>query len=218
MIPRGPASVGVVIEPMRRAHARAGASIVADGMSPPWSADVFRRELAQGDRRCYVVARTGRQIAGVAGLLLTIPGAEAHVTVIAVDPDRRGQGIGRMLLAHLAGVAIERGADAMTLEVRPSNEPAMALYRRFGFAPEGVRRNYYELEGEDALILWARDILSDAYATRLRSLEGSSDRSAAEASEVEPAYEASTGTPEDAASAGEPLDAYRVRLTDGILE
>jgi ribosomal-protein-alanine N-acetyltransferase len=59
----------------------------------------------------------------------------------------------------------------MTLEVRVGNETAIALYRRFGMAPVGVRPNYYPETGEDALIMWVRDIDSEAYAERLAKIE-----------------------------------------------
>lgn len=159
----------VVLEPMRRRHLRAVAAIAEQDVHLPWPADVFRRELEQGDRRRYVVARHNGRVVGYGGLLLTIPGAEAHITTIGVDPVERGRSIGRQILVHLAEAAIEQGADALTLEVRPSNEPAMALYRRFGFAPEGVRKGYYADVGEDALILWAREIQGEAFQHRLSS-------------------------------------------------
>jgi ribosomal-protein-alanine N-acetyltransferase len=166
-------AAAVSIEPMRRRDLRVVEALASGDLHPPWSADVFRRELAQGEQRSYVVAWLDGTIVGYAGLLLTVPGAEAHITIIAVAAPHRGHGVARRLLLHLARTAIERGADALTLEVRPSNEPAMALYRRFGFAPEGVRKGYYAAAGEDALILWARDIQDAAYAERLARLDKS---------------------------------------------
>jgi ribosomal-protein-alanine N-acetyltransferase len=57
------------------------------------------------------------------------------------------------------------------LEVRVGNEPALALYKRFGLAPVGVRPNYYPVTGEDALVMWARDIDSEEYAERLAAID-----------------------------------------------
>ena len=57
------------------------------------------------------------------------------------------------------------------LRLALGNEPAIALYRRFGMAPVGVRRNYYPVTGDDALVMWARDIDSESYAERLASIE-----------------------------------------------
>jgi ribosomal-protein-alanine N-acetyltransferase len=59
----------------------------------------------------------------------------------------------------------------LTLEVRVSNTPAKTLYQQFGFAPVGVRRNYYVETGEDAIVMWARDIDSDDYTRRLADIE-----------------------------------------------
>ena len=83
---------------------------------------------------------------------------ESHVNNIAVDPAWQGRGLGAVLLADLVRTALDRGARHLTLEVRVGNEPALALYRRFGMAPVGVRRNYYPVTGDDALVMWARDI------------------------------------------------------------
>jgi ribosomal-protein-alanine N-acetyltransferase len=60
----------------------------------------------------------------------------------------------------------------MTLEVRVSNTAAIGLYRRFGFAPAGVRAGYYGDDGEDALVMWAHDIAGPAFAARLDELIG----------------------------------------------
>jgi ribosomal-protein-alanine N-acetyltransferase len=74
------------------------------------------------------------------------------------------------LMLRLARSAIEAGASSVTLEVRVSNEPAQALYRRFGMAPVGVRKSYYR--DEDALIMWAHDIDRAAYGERLQAIAG----------------------------------------------
>jgi ribosomal-protein-alanine N-acetyltransferase len=95
---------------------------------------------------------------------------EAHVNNIAVAPAWQGRGLGAVLLADLVHTALDRGARHLTLEVRVGNEPALALYARFGLAPVGVRRNYYPVTGEDALVMWARDIDSPEYAERLSSI------------------------------------------------
>ena len=74
-------------------------------------------------------------------------------------------------MAVLCRQAIERGATALTLEVRAGNTAAQSLYRRFGFAPAGVRREYYKDSGEDALVMWAYDVDAPAYAERLAAIE-----------------------------------------------
>jgi ribosomal-protein-alanine N-acetyltransferase len=94
---------------------------------------------------------------------------DAHVTNIAVAVDRQRTGIATRMLAELAWEAINRGCDAMTLEVRVSNTGAQALYRRFGFVPAGVRQRYYE-NTEDAIVMWCHDIGEADYGDRLKLL------------------------------------------------
>ncbi len=158
----------IVISPMRRRHLRAVLSIEERTSSTPWSLGLFLAE-ARRDERVYLVARVGHRVVGFAGMLFTL--TDGHVTTIAVDPDRQGGRIGTRLLLVLVRRAVERGAEAVTLEVRASNEPAQALYRRFGFAPSGVRRGYYRNPTEDALVLWAHDVHRPAYAERLAAIE-----------------------------------------------
>ena len=80
-------------------------------------------------------------------------------------------------MVMLAGSAVlvrearRRGTTALTLEVRAGNEPAKALYRRFGFAPAGIRKDYYAEVGEDALIMWAHDVDADEYGALLDLIE-----------------------------------------------
>jgi len=137
--------------------------------SRPWSRQVFETEvdLISTRTRCYLVARCGRQVVGYAGLWIN--GDEAHVTNIAVDEPYRRQGIATALLAELARRAIARGCHAWTLEVRLSSVGAQALYRRFGFAPAGIRVGYYE-NREDALIMWCHDIDTDRYASLIEEI------------------------------------------------
>lgn len=79
---------------------------------------------------------------------------EAHITIVAVHPDYQRQGLGQALLWALLSQAHHRGLERATLEVRVSNQAAIALYEKFGFREAGRRRRYYEDTGEDALILW----------------------------------------------------------------
>lgn len=78
---------------------------------------------------------------------------EAHITLLGVDPAYRRQGLGQLLLYVLLTCAQQRGLERATLEVRVSNQGAIALYEQFGFRRAGCRRRYYP-DDEDALILW----------------------------------------------------------------
>lgn len=89
-------------------------------------------------------------------------GAEAHITTLVVAPTHRRRGIAPFLLTALLRRSVERGAVAATLEVRAGNQAARRLYRQFGFAPVGVRRDYYpdgpDGDSEDAIIMWLHDL------------------------------------------------------------
>jgi ribosomal-protein-alanine N-acetyltransferase len=100
-----------------------------------------------------------------------LTGDDAHVTTIAVDPAWHRHKIGTRLLLNLAREARARNARHLTLEVRMSNTSAQALYRKFGFRPAGVRKNYYLETNEDAMVMWADDIDGDHFASRLAEIE-----------------------------------------------
>lgn len=115
-----------------------------------WSEGSFWAELAARPRRDYVVLEQDRVI-GYAGLDLA--GETADVMTIAVDPERRGEGHGVLLLASLRERAVAAGASQVMLEVRADNEAALGLYRAHGFREVHRRRRYYQPEGVDALIM-----------------------------------------------------------------
>lgn len=136
----------------------------------PWSKKLWTAELDRGtEARHYVVAlENPAEILGYAGMLKTAD--EAHVVTVVTSPEHQGRGLGTSLMLELAQRAVRWGCTGLTLEVRASNRPAQALYRRFGMAPVGVRKNYYSPDNEDALIMWAHDIDQPAFATRLSDL------------------------------------------------
>ena len=78
---------------------------------------------------------------------------EGYIANVAVSPERRREGIGSLLVHGLIQRAAEKGASFLTLEVRASNQPAIALYRACGFEPVGTRPNFYEKPKEDALLM-----------------------------------------------------------------
>ena len=83
---------------------------------------------------------------------------EAHFTLLGIHPDYRGQGLGELLLFVLFRDAFNRQLKWATLEVNVNNHPARTLYQKFGFKIAGRRKGYYQPEGEDALILWNKDL------------------------------------------------------------
>jgi ribosomal-protein-alanine N-acetyltransferase len=95
---------------------------------------------------------------------------EAHITTIGVSPEYRGRGLGELLLIDVFEQAVARNAEWVTLEVRVSNSSAQALYEKYGFTRQGVRRRYYSDNGEDAYIMWSASLRLPEYRARFAEL------------------------------------------------
>lgn len=117
----------------------------------PWTEGIFRDCIRVG-YDCHV-AEAKQEVCGYGVLSIAVD--ECHVLNLCVHPEYQGRGIGRALLDHLLDIGRSRGATSVFLEVRPSNEAALALYRNADFNEVGVRPAYYpaELGREDAIIL-----------------------------------------------------------------
>ncbi|MGO9206962.1 MAG: ribosomal protein S18-alanine N-acetyltransferase [Candidatus Limnocylindrales bacterium] len=159
----------VEIVAMRRSHLKAVISIERRIFPSPWSIGLYMSEISQPATRAYYVACVGSEVVGYAGMMVVV--GEAHVTNIGVAPEWQRHGVARRLLLQLAREARHRSGQHLTLEVRVSNVGAQALYHEFGFVPAGVRKNYYSEVHEDALVMWAHDIHTDAYRERLEGIE-----------------------------------------------
>ncbi|MBU3112973.1 ribosomal protein S18-alanine N-acetyltransferase [Clostridium lacusfryxellense] len=120
-----------------------------------WSYESLQSELDNKFAK-YVVLKSGNSIIGYGGMWIIID--EAHVTNVAVHPDVRGQGAGDMIVEALFRICRKHKVCGITLEVRSSNFIALNLYQKYGFQQEGLRRNYYEDNGEDAVIMWNRNL------------------------------------------------------------
>ena len=131
--------------------AEAVANIERESFPTPWSREDFWRE-ASNDFACYIVALDDAEIIGFGGCWISFE--EAQVTNIALTSVQRGRGLGKTLMARLMRAAAARGAERMTLEVRPSNTPALRLYEGLGFAAVGIRKKYYQDNDEDAILMW----------------------------------------------------------------
>ena len=140
------------IRPMCEADLDAIMAVEVASFHTHWTRNDFEGELVN-PLAYYLVAEEDSVIGYVGSWIIF---DECHITNIAVSPEARKRGIGDALLKTLISNAEEKGVIATTLEVRPSNAPAIHLYEKYGFAVEGVRKRYYADTGEDALIMWRR--------------------------------------------------------------
>lgn len=122
----------------------------------PWSKDSFIKEIENNKFARYVVAKKNGAVVGYAGMWLILD--EGHITNIAVHPEHRGIGIGNLLLEALIKICKKEASVSMTLEVRKSNIIAQNLYKKYGFVEDGIRKNYYADNKEDAIIMWKHNI------------------------------------------------------------
>ena len=118
----------------------------------PWSKESLVYELTENPRAVYIVAEVEGHVVGYVGVWGIVD--EGHITNVAVSPDYRRKNIGSLLIYHMLKATIQAGFVSHTLEVRAGNAPAQALYRKFGFEESGVRKGYYQDNGEDAIIMW----------------------------------------------------------------
>lgn len=117
----------------------------------PWSRNMLKEEL-ENDLAAFLVALDGEgAVAGYAGLQVVLD--EGYILNVAVRPDCRRQGVAGQLLQVFLNFAKGNQLAFLTLEVRASNYPAIALYGSRGFRGVGRRKNYYEHPREDAVIM-----------------------------------------------------------------
>lgn len=126
------------------------AELEAHAFGSPWEAGTFRRLLGRSGAELLVSEVRG-EIVGYAVLWCILD--QGELANIAVDPAWQRRGLGSRLLERVLERARERGVADLFLEVRESNTVARELYRRRGFVPIGVRRNYYDSPREDARVL-----------------------------------------------------------------
>lgn len=144
--------MNIIIREMKESDLDRVMEIERQAFTPPWSKDAFLLELTKNLLAKYIVAEVDGVVVGYGGIWLIMD--EGHITNIAVDEKYRQMGIGTKIMEGLIQLCIDRNIIAMTLEVRKSNEAAKALYKKFGFKEYGIRKNYYQNNNEDAIIMW----------------------------------------------------------------
>jgi ribosomal-protein-alanine N-acetyltransferase len=156
------------IEKLKRRDLRKLLPIESAVFPEPWSPEVFNSELALRKGRLYRAAWDGEEMAGYIGFLIVDD--EAHMTTIATAPAYQRNGVAITMIVDALRTLRAGGVKHISLEVAANNKAAQSLYRRFGFAPVSVRKNYYPVTGQDALVMWVYDIDSEEYALRLDEL------------------------------------------------
>ncbi len=141
----------LTIEPMRQIHIDAIVEIEQEVFTHPWTAEMFRQEVADNQlSRSYVLLEEGRVTGYIVSWFLQ---DEVHLLNIAVMSSLRRGGLGRKMMMHLIDTASREHKELISLEVRESNEGAIAMYRSMGFVPVGIKREYYQEDKENALLM-----------------------------------------------------------------
>lgn len=144
--------MSVKIVPMTADHLEELEKLERICFSRPWSRKMLAEELENQCAAFLVAEDSGSgRVLGYAGLMVVAD--EGYITNVAVFPEYRRQGIAAQILQVFVQFAEANHLAFLTLEVRPSNAAAIALYQGFGFEEVGRRKNYYDLPKEDALIL-----------------------------------------------------------------
>lgn len=135
-----------------------------------WSTAAFNDQITNAAVRHVVAENDTGEILGHAGVWRD--GAALRITNVAVDTDAAGQGVATALLLEL--LTDPSDCDRIELEVRPANRGAQRLYSRFGFAPVGVERNFYDRSdaagSRDALVMAVAEPQADAWRDRIADL------------------------------------------------
>ncbi len=135
---------------MGKEHIDMVAEIEKDNFTMPWSKNSFL-EAVEDKSAIYIVALEDSKVVGYAGMWTAVD--EADITNVAVKQDKRNAGIGFKVMDYLFSCGRNAGIMRFFLEVRKSNEAAIALYTKCGFRSVGIRKNFYEKPVEDAIIM-----------------------------------------------------------------
>lgn len=116
----------------------------------PWSEKAFEEEINRDISNLWALVSNEKVYAYICFWMFD---REIHILNFAVHAQKRRQGLGRYLLNGVIDIGAARGVENIWLEVRPSNGPALSIYKKFGFSDVGRRKGYYSDSQEDAIIM-----------------------------------------------------------------
>lgn len=119
--------------------------------SLPWTAEQLAGQMKDAQHEFIAAVTPDGTVLGYVGMMYVLD--EGYISNVATDPSCRRQGIADALIGRLCAICGELRLSFVSLEVRAGNAPAIALYQKHGFAPVGLRKNYYERPREDAVIM-----------------------------------------------------------------
>jgi ribosomal-protein-alanine N-acetyltransferase len=140
----------IVICPMTESDLEQILFIEAVSYPRPWNKSHFLDELASPHSFPLVALDAEGMLTGYICPMILLD--EGHIMNVAVRKEHRGRGLGKLLVEGVLRECRKRGAEYVSLEVRPSNTAAISLYRKLGFVETGLRKRYYE-NGEDAILM-----------------------------------------------------------------
>ena len=143
----------ISIRSIRESDLDAVAAIEEKLFSHPWKKSDFADMVNRQDRG-YIVAELDGVVIGGAAYRNIV--GDVEITNVELLEEYRGNGYSKLIMQRVIVAGREAGGEAFTLEVRSKNEVAIGLYKRMGFVIEGVRKSFYDLPKDDALIMWLR--------------------------------------------------------------
>lgn len=133
-----------------------------------WSKESFYNELANNLASYYCI-KDKNKVTGYIGMWKIFE--EAHITTLAVHPDFRRKDYAQILMTQALKECYSNMIKYVTLEVRESNIPAISLYEKFLFESIGVRKNYYQDNGENAVIMFTQNIWYDTFKNNFEKIQ-----------------------------------------------
>ena len=116
----------------------------------PWSAKAFEEEINNSISNFWAIISDQKLLAYICFWMFD---REIHILNFAVHPQKRNLGLGKLLLENVVKAGNADGVENILLEVRPSNTPALSIYKKFGFVEAGRRKAYYSDSREDAIVM-----------------------------------------------------------------